>query len=77
MKTSDGFETLEVRLDDGVLCVELARPERVNAINKRMCAELAQVVARAGADAKVRVVFTAAAARVCAARHRSSRPTPR
>ena len=57
MSASDGFETLDVRLDDGVLCVELARPERVNAINKRMCAEIAAVAARAALDSNVRVLL--------------------
>lgn len=67
MTASDGFETLDVSLEDGVLCVELVRPERVNAINRRMCAELSQVVARAGSDASVRVVlFTGRGRAFCA-----------
>jgi enoyl-CoA hydratase/carnithine racemase len=75
---SEGFETLGVQLDEGVLCVELARPERVNAINRRMCAELASVAARAAADTAVRAVqFTGRDRAFCAgADIRSSRPTP-
>jgi enoyl-CoA hydratase len=67
MKTSEAFETLEVRLDDGVLCVELMRPDRINAINRRMCAEISQVVARASGDADVRaVLFTGRGRAFCA-----------
>ncbi len=67
MSASESFETLAVTLDDGVLCVELARPERVNAINKRMCAEIATVASRATADADVRaVLFTGRGRAFCA-----------
>ncbi|MGH2899272.1 MAG: enoyl-CoA hydratase/isomerase family protein, partial [Solirubrobacteraceae bacterium] len=67
MTASPTLETLEVRLDEGVLCVELTRPDRINAINRRMCAELSQVVARASADADVRVVlFTGRGRAFCA-----------
>jgi enoyl-CoA hydratase len=67
MTATGGFETLDVQLEDGVLRVELARPERVNAINKLMCAELAAVVARATTDSDVRVVlFTGRGRAFCA-----------
>jgi enoyl-CoA hydratase len=50
-----------------VLSVELARPERLNAISKQMCAELAAVAARAASDPSVRVVlFTGRGRAFCA-----------
>jgi enoyl-CoA hydratase len=64
---SEELETLEVALDSGVLAVELARPERLNAISRKMCAELAAVAARAAADPAVRVVlFTGRGRGFCA-----------
>jgi enoyl-CoA hydratase len=67
MTTSGSFETLDARLDDGVLRVELARPERVNAINRHMCVEIAAVVARATSDSTVRaVLFTGRGRAFCA-----------
>lgn len=63
----ESFETLSVALEGAVLCVELARPERLNAISKRMCAELGAVAARAADDADVRaVLFTGRGRAFCA-----------
>lgn len=54
---SDGFETLDLAADDrGVVRLRLNRPERHNALNAAMIAELTAAVARLGADPAVRVV---------------------
>jgi enoyl-CoA hydratase len=67
MTASEEFETLAVHLDEGVLRVELTRPERVNAINRKMGSELAAVIARATSDAAVRaVLFTGRGRAFCA-----------
>lgn len=61
------FETLHVAIADGVGRIELARPDKRNAINRKMVDELAAAVAALAADASVRaIVFHGAGAAFCA-----------
>jgi enoyl-CoA hydratase/carnithine racemase len=50
------FETLECRVDEGLAHVRLDRPERRNAIDARMFAELGEACAAAADDPAVRAV---------------------
>ncbi len=51
------YETLTYDLTDGVAVITLNRPEKMNALNSQMRAEIAQAVDRAGKEARV-VVLT-------------------
>jgi enoyl-CoA hydratase/carnithine racemase len=48
---------IEYRVDDRVATVTLDRPERMNAMNLRLCRELRRAIAAADADDDVRVVI--------------------
>lgn len=50
------FETLRYGVHDGVATIELARPQKLNALNAQMVNELADVTQRAAGDPGVRVV---------------------
>jgi enoyl-CoA hydratase len=50
------FETVVYRASDGVARVSLNRPERLNAINAQLIADLREAVAAANADAAVSVI---------------------
>jgi enoyl-CoA hydratase/carnithine racemase len=60
---ADGWETVLVRLDHGVLSVRLNRPAALNALSPDMADELTQVLEAAGADDDVRVIVLCAAGR--------------
>jgi 2-(1,2-epoxy-1,2-dihydrophenyl)acetyl-CoA isomerase len=51
------FETLRYGVHDGVATIELARPDKRNAINAQMFTELGDVAERAASDPGVRVVL--------------------
>ncbi len=51
------FETIRYHTGEGLARITLARPEKRNAINSAMFAELAQATAAAAADPDVRVVL--------------------
>jgi 2-(1,2-epoxy-1,2-dihydrophenyl)acetyl-CoA isomerase len=51
------FETLRYGVHDGVATIELARPDKRNAINAQMFTELGDAADRAAADPGVRVVL--------------------
>ncbi|MBE0530079.1 MAG: enoyl-CoA hydratase/isomerase [Rhodospirillales bacterium] len=62
-----GYETLAVDCRDGVLTVQLNRPEAGNAINARLVAELGQVVAQCeAADGPSVLVLSGSAEVFCA-----------
>jgi len=50
------YETLKVVVEDGVAVVALNRPEKFNALNKKMLAELRPCFEELGLDAEVKVV---------------------
>jgi E-phenylitaconyl-CoA hydratase len=61
------LSTIEIRLEDAVALVTLNRPDKRNAINEEMRAELAAAFARFDAEAAIRVVvLTGAAPAFCA-----------
>jgi enoyl-CoA hydratase/carnithine racemase len=67
MPSDDGFDTLMYQIDGPVAVVTLNRPERMNAWNAVMAAELSQAMTRAGEDDAVRaVVLTGAGRAFCA-----------
>jgi enoyl-CoA hydratase/carnithine racemase len=62
-----GFETILFEIDDGVATVALNRPERMNAWNDAMAAELREAMRRCDEDDTVRaVVLTGAGRAFCA-----------
>lgn len=67
MPSDDGFDTLIYQTDGPVAVVTLNRPERMNAWNAVMAAELSQAMTRANEDDAVRaVVLTGAGKAFCA-----------
>jgi enoyl-CoA hydratase/carnithine racemase len=54
------FETIKYGVHDGVATIELARPDKRNAINGQMFAELGDAAERAAADPGIRVVLVRA-----------------
>jgi enoyl-CoA hydratase/carnithine racemase len=61
------FETLRYDLSDGVLTITLSRPDRLNAFNEKMRAELIAAIDAADADDDVRaVIFTGEGRAYCA-----------
>src|SRR5437867_11079437 len=57
------FETIEYNVDDGIARLALNRPERLNAINRQMTADLRAAVATANDDSGVRVIILSGAGR--------------
>jgi enoyl-CoA hydratase/carnithine racemase len=57
------YETLQVDFDDGILTITLNRPERLNAVNEVMHAELEDVFGKVGRDGDVRAVVVTGAGR--------------
>jgi enoyl-CoA hydratase len=51
-----GYETLLYRADDRVAVITLDRPERMNALSQKLCAELPAAIQAADQDPDVRVV---------------------
>ncbi|MGH2653154.1 MAG: enoyl-CoA hydratase/isomerase family protein [Actinomycetota bacterium] len=51
------FETLKYGVHDGVATIELARPEKRNAVNAQMFSELGDAAERAASDSGIRVVL--------------------
>ncbi|MBM3598471.1 MAG: enoyl-CoA hydratase/isomerase family protein [Alphaproteobacteria bacterium] len=60
---SKAFETIQTTRDGAVAICELHRPERLNAINRRMLAELQAYLDQVEADEQVRVVVLSGAGR--------------
>lgn len=61
------YETLLTQIQDGVLTITLNRPDRLNAFNSQMLAELLQALDEADANDEVRVIlFTGAGRAYCA-----------
>src|SRR4051812_31330800 len=64
MRQLHEFETIRFeRTDDGIAVVTLDRPERLNAINRRMIAEVTQALDMVEADGELRVVVVHGAGR--------------
>ncbi len=51
------FETIKYGIHDGVATIELARPDKRNAINAQMFSELGEAAERAASDTGIRVVL--------------------
>ena len=51
-----GYETILYQVDDRVAVITLNRPERMNALSQKLCAELPQAVQAADQDPEVRVL---------------------
>lgn len=58
------YDTIRYDIDDGLAVILLDRPEKMNALNTQMRAEIADAVKRAGAEARV-VVMTGAGKAFC------------
>ncbi len=58
-----GFETVDYSPADGIARIILNRPERLNAINHQLIADLVAAVAAANDDASVRVIVLSGAGR--------------
>ncbi len=56
-KTMPDFETLKYGVHDGVATIELARPDKRNAVNAQMFNELGDAAERAASDPGIRVVL--------------------
>lgn len=56
---SGGYTTIEVRRDEGIAWIQLARPQAGNAVDAAACGELCDALAAAGNDDAVRVVALA------------------
>ncbi|WP_394236057.1 enoyl-CoA hydratase-related protein [Niallia oryzisoli] len=60
------YETIQYLVVDGVATIELARPDKLNAFNRTMIAEMTAAVKEAGKDNDVRcLVFTGAGRGFC------------
>jgi enoyl-CoA hydratase len=57
------FEAIDYRVDDGIARLVLNRPERLNAINRQMTADLRAAVTTANEDGAVRVLVLSGAGR--------------
>ena len=51
-----GYETIRYEVDDRVALLTLNRPERHNALSKKLCAEVVEAVGNADRDPEVRVL---------------------
>src|SRR5438128_12282546 len=58
--TDHEFETISYVVEDGLATIELARPEKRNAMNRAMFGELGEAAERAGGDDGVRAVVVRA-----------------
>ncbi|MCB1338143.1 MAG: enoyl-CoA hydratase/isomerase family protein [Maritimibacter sp.] len=58
------YDTITLVIEDGLAVLTLNRPEKMNALNTRMRAEMADAVGRAGQEARV-VVMTGAGKAFC------------
>lgn len=58
------YDTITLGIEDGLAVLTLNRPEKMNALNTRMRAEMADAVRRAGQEARV-VVITGAGKAFC------------
>lgn len=58
------YDTITLGIDDGLAVLTLNRPEKMNALNTRMRAEMADAIRRAGNEARV-VVMTGAGRAFC------------
>lgn len=73
MTNAPTYETLLYEIDDGVLTITLNRPDKLNAFNKGMGAELIDALDHADADDEVRaIIFTGAGRAYCAGADLSS-----
>lgn len=61
------FETLTTSVDGAVLHVELARPERLNALSRQLLSEVVELAARLRVDNDIRVVVVSGAGRAFSA----------
>ncbi len=59
------YRAIRYGLEDGLALITLDRPEVMNALNVQLCAELAEALRRAGAEARA-VVLTGAGRAFCA-----------
>src|SRR3989454_4991393 len=57
------FETIDYRVGDSIARIELNRPERLNAINRQMIADLREGVAAANEESSVKVIVLSGAGR--------------
>jgi 1,4-dihydroxy-2-naphthoyl-CoA synthase len=57
------YEQILYAVEDSILTITLARPERLNAFTARMCRELLDAFDRSDADDSVRVVIVTGAGR--------------
>lgn len=73
---STSYELIRYQVADGVATIELNRPEALNAFSPRMADECRAALARAGADAEVRVVLLTGAGRAFCAGADASKPRP-
>jgi enoyl-CoA hydratase/carnithine racemase len=55
-RMTDAFECVDYAVDDRVATITLNRPERMNAMNLRLCDEVQRAVATADRDEDVRVI---------------------
>ncbi|MFQ5521124.1 MAG: enoyl-CoA hydratase/isomerase family protein, partial [Candidatus Methylomirabilia bacterium] len=62
-----GYQTLEVKRDGTVLIVTLNRPEKLNAINATLHAELAAIFGEIARDPETRAVVLTGAGRAFSA----------
>jgi 2-(1,2-epoxy-1,2-dihydrophenyl)acetyl-CoA isomerase len=67
------YETIRLTEENGVAVLTLARPDRMNALNAQMRAEILDAVRRAGADARV-LVLTGEGRAFCAGQDLADRP---
>lgn len=67
MTTVAPFETLRTTVDGAVMHVELVRPERLNALSRRLLSEIVELAARLRVDNSVRVVVLSGAGRAFSA----------
>lgn len=63
MNAVSDFQHLRLRTDAGVRTITLDRPDKLNAVNPRLAAELPRAVQEAAADDEVRVVVITGAGR--------------
>jgi enoyl-CoA hydratase/carnithine racemase len=62
-----GPARIRLRIQDGVACIEIARPERKNAITAEMYGQMADALEEAGRDATVRAIVIHGASTVFSA----------
>ena len=60
---SNGFKTIEVGADSGVLTITLSRPDALNALNEQMSTEISAAIRTGERDKKIRCILLTAAGR--------------